>query len=102
MGDYVLSPRAIVDLEHIYQSGVRQFGPTQAERYQHELFGRFQLLADFPGTAGPPFMVKRRRVFRFPFGSHVIIFTTIPTGVRIARVFHARMDWRRRLRREGL
>lgn len=91
-----------MDLEHIYQTGLRQFGPAQAERYQHELFGRFQLLADFPGIAGPPFKVKRRNVFRFPFGSHVIVFATTRTGVRIARVFHARMDWRRRLRREGV
>jgi plasmid stabilization system protein ParE len=62
--------------------------------------GRFSYLPTFPGIAGPPIKVKRRNVFRFPFGSHVIVFTTMPGGVRIARLFHARMDWRRRIGRE--
>jgi toxin ParE1/3/4 len=102
MGEYVLSPPAISDLEHIYQTGFQQFGPAQSERYLHELFGRFQLLADFPDIGGRPLKVRQVEVFRFPFGSHVIVFTKTHSGVRITRVFHARMDWRVRLRREGL
>ena len=101
MREFTVSPTAIVDLEQIYEDGLDRFGALQAERYQHELFGRFQLLADFPGIAGPPFKVKRRDVRRFPFGSHGIIFTTTTSGVRIARVFHASMDWRRQLRQGG-
>ena len=96
MADYVLSPSAIVDLQQIFADGLLQFGAPQAQRYQHELHGRFQLLADFPGIAGPPVRL-RRLIYRFPFGSHAIIFTTTATGVLILRVFHARMDWLRRL-----
>ena len=78
-----------------------KFGAAQAERYQHELFNCFRLLAEFPGMAGPPRSVKGRDVYRFPFGSHVVIFTKTGAGVRIARLFHERIDWLRRLRREG-
>ena len=102
MGEYVISPAAITDLQHIYETGLQQFGPAQSERYQHELFGRFRLLADFPDIGGPPFKVGRQEVFRFPFGSHIIVYVKTRTGVRIARVFHARMDWRSRLHRQGL
>ncbi len=53
MPDYRLSPKAIADLEDIYTQGLEQFGPAQADRYLNELYGRFQLLAEFPGIAGP-------------------------------------------------
>lgn len=102
MGEYAVSRAAISDLEHIYETGRRHFGPAQSERYQHELFGRFQLLADFPEIGGAPFNVGRNELLRFPFGSHLIVYMKTSTGVRIVRVFHARMDWRRRLRREGV
>jgi plasmid stabilization system protein ParE len=52
MPDYRLSPKATADLEDIYAQDLEQFGPAQADRYQYELHGRFQLLAEFPGIAG--------------------------------------------------
>ncbi len=95
MPDYRLSPKAIADLEDIYAAGLEQFGPAQAARYQHELHGRFQLLAEYPGIAGRPLKGFSPPVYRFPFGAHVILFKHDDTGVVIARVFQARMDWLR-------
>jgi|SRR5271165_4517658 len=95
MPDYRFSPKAIADLEDIYAAGLEQFGAAQADRYQHELHGCFQLLAEFPGIAGRPLTAFTPSVFRFPFGSHVILFTADGSGVVIVRVFHARMDWLR-------
>lgn len=100
MPDYRLSPKAIADLEDIYADGLAQFGAAQAARYQHELHGCFQLLAEFPGIAGPALRGVFSPVYRFPFGSHIILFKKTETGVVIVRVFHARMDWRRFFERE--
>ena len=102
MGEFLVSPRAVSDLEKVYEAGVERFGSEQAGRYQEQLFGCFQLLADFPGIAGPAFKVRSRDVFRFPYGSHVVVFTKTDTGIRVARVFHESMDWRALLARRGL
>lgn len=101
MAEFVVSIEAISDLESIFENGLSLFGEAQAERYQRELFGRFELLADFPGIAGPALPINPANLYRFPFGSHVIIFTLIPDGVRIVRIFHARMDWLSRLTEFG-
>ena len=101
MGEYDFAPGVDLDLEAIYEFGEQRFGRAQAERYQAELFGCFQLLADFPGIAGQPFKVKHRELFRFPFGSHVVVFTLTSSGIRIVAVFRGSMDWRRQLNRRG-
>jgi toxin ParE1/3/4 len=95
MPDYRLSPEAIADLEDIYAQGLDLFGPAQAERYQRELHGRFQLLAEFPGIAGRPLKGFSPPTYRFPFGAHIVLFRQDEAGVVIVRVFQARMDWLR-------
>jgi toxin ParE1/3/4 len=102
VADYAVSEAAERELEKIYESGIGLFGVEQAQRYLSELTERFQLLAEFPGIGGPEFSVRRRKVRRFPFGSHVIIYADIKNGVRILRVLHCRTDWRRELRRQGI
>lgn len=102
MGEFTISPKALADLEDIYEYGLDRYGIERADRYQGEMFRSFQLLADFPGIAGQPITVQRQDVFRFPFGSHVIIFTTTRTGIRVARVFHESSVWQRRLQRGRL
>ena len=97
MGEYDFAPGVDADLEDIYAFGEDRFGTAQADRYQEQLFDCFPLLADFPGIAGPPFRLKRRVLYRFPFGSHVVVFVTSTCGVRIVAVFRASMDWRRHL-----
>ncbi|MFY9641036.1 MAG: type II toxin-antitoxin system RelE/ParE family toxin [Rhodomicrobium sp.] len=100
MPDYVLYPKAAADLEEIYFAGLTQFGAPQAQRYQRELHGRFQLLAEFPGIAGSQLRGLSRPLYRFPFGSHIILFEKAEDGVAIVRVFQARMDWLRYLQDE--
>ena len=41
-----------------------------------------------------------RPLYRFPFGSHIILFEKAEDGVAIVRVFQARMDWLRYLQDE--
>ncbi len=99
MPDYRLSPKAIADLEDIYTQGLEQFGPAQADRYLNELYGRFQLLAEFPGIAGQPLKGFSPPIHRFPFGAHLILFRPDEAGVTVVRVLQARMDWLRLLER---
>ena len=102
MGEFEVAPAAALDLQAIYEFGLDRFGAAQALRYQEELFGCFQLLADFPGIAGPSFKVKQQELFRFPFGSHVVVFTANSSVVRIVAILGATMDWRRLLARRGV
>jgi toxin ParE1/3/4 len=99
---FELAPGVLDDLDRLSEIGTSLFGEAQVDRYVAELFGRFQLLAEFPGIGGPKFTIRRRKVRRFPFGSHVIIYADIKNGVRILRVMHCRTDWRRELRRTGI
>ena len=102
MGEFELSPTVALDLQDAYEFGLKRFGEAQTRRYQAEMFDCFQLLAEFPGIAGPPLKLKRREVFRFPFGSHVIVFTSSPSGVRIVAILRSSMNWQRHLRRRGI
>lgn len=50
MAKYRVSNQAKEDLIRIYQYGVRQFGPTQADLYFNTFFEYFNLIAERPLT----------------------------------------------------
>lgn len=71
MAEYVISARADEDLVSIYGYSYRLFGREQAETYTRDLYGRFQLLANFPGM-GLPVRLGQTTCLKFPTGSHVV------------------------------
>lgn len=91
MADYRLSGAAEADIEAIHLYTNETFGPRQAARYIDGLTRSFQMLADFPRT-GRRADDLHSDLFRFPYQSHVILYSIEPGRIVIRRVGHGRMD----------
>lgn len=89
---YSLTEQAALDLETIYEVGVRMFGRTQAARYHESLRRTFESLGVFPELArerlelDPPVRVHAH-------GSHLIVYVVAEERVVIVRVRHGHEDW---------
>ena len=87
-----LSDAAELDLENIYASGCRIFGPQQADRYQDGLEAVFDFLARHPEAARerteivPP-------VRAHPYRAHVVIYVIQDGCIFIVRVRHGHENW---------
>lgn len=88
---YVLRPLAEQDIAEIWSDGADRWGIVQADRYFDEMVDLFVLLSEQPEIA------RLRKKFRPPvrfhiYGSHVVIFETVETGIAVIRVLHQRRD----------
>ena len=92
---YKLTGAAEADLIAIYVHGVRQFGPTQADRYHAGLTGCFLLLAENPYGA------RERAEFMPPvrlhaYQSHIVAYKVMQDDdILIIRIIHGRANWQR-------
>jgi toxin ParE1/3/4 len=89
-----LSVEAAADISNIAHYGISTFGLAQALKYHSGLESRFELLAQFP-RIGTPTYDLRSGLYRYPYVSHAIFYTIEPDHVFIARVLHARADFKR-------
>ncbi len=96
MARYELTRHADRDLDDIYAHSSDSFGARKADEYLLSLRDCFLLLAERPGMARGVDQI-RRGYFRFEHASHVIFFIRIPSGIRIMRVLHQRMDIKRHI-----
>jgi plasmid stabilization system protein ParE len=88
------SPQALQDIELVAAYGIEQFGAAQAELYQDEMFKQFDLLAEYP-RLGLMIAHPSRELYRFGYGSHVIIYSIYsiePESLTVRRILHGRMD----------
>ena len=88
---FVLRPLAEQDIADIWADGADRWGIAQADKYFDGMLNLFDLLSAQPEIA------RLRLEFRPPvrlhiYGSHIVIFETIDSGVSIIRVFHQRRD----------
>jgi toxin ParE1/3/4 len=96
MSCYTLRPRARLDLEDIGDYTLERWGEEQEEKYLRMLVRTFQALAD-NALMGHAFDVIMPGLFKFPAGSHIILYLITDSGVDIIRVLHHRMDIERHL-----
>lgn len=90
---YVLSRKAEEDIIGIFQTGIEQFGLSQAERYHEQLGQCFRFLAENPLAAHERFEILPP-VRIHPIGSHLVIYRVEENGtVFIIRVRHGHEDW---------
>ena len=90
---YVLSRKAEEDVIGIFQTGIEQFGLSQAERYHKQLELSFRFLAENPLAAHERFEILPP-VRIHPIGSHLVIYKVEENGtVFIIRVRHGHEDW---------
>lgn len=60
------------------------------------MFKQFDLLAEYP-RLGLMIAHPSRELYRFGYGSHVIIYSIEPESLTIRRILHGRMDVLRHL-----
>lgn len=87
---------ARADLIEIWLFSGREWGAERADAYLAEIEDAIQLLATFP-ESGSPSVHLGRSYRRTRVGSHIVIYRADPSGIRIIRVLHQRMDVNRHL-----
>ena len=83
------SQKADADLEGIVAFTQERWGQGQAEKYLNGLVDTFYILAKRPST-GRVYSTRQPAWRRFEHVSHVILYQSIPEGIRIQRIIHKR------------
>lgn len=94
MPKYILTAKADIDLEGIWDYTDQNWGRTQARVYLTKLENRMVALAHHPESGR-----KRRDLPREPMsfheGRHVIFYRLTRDGIEVLRVLHDSMDFTR-------
>jgi toxin ParE1/3/4 len=96
MGKFFLRPKAVADLESIWDYTVDTWDAQQAERYLRMLNRAFTDLAENPSLGRSADFI-RRGYRRHLAGRHVVFYRVIDTGIDVVRVLHQKMDFDRHL-----
>lgn len=93
-GLFVLTRRALRDLEKIWDDTEERWGSDQAEYYVRRIWQHIEFVATRPelGRSCPEI---RAGYFRFPAGSHMLFYGRSDDGIAIVRILHQRMDFAR-------
>ena len=91
-----LQPKAIEDLEKIYEYSYQEFGNARAAQYIRDLDTVFHKLADEP-TSSIDYSHVRPGLMAYRVVSHLVFFKSSIYGITILRVLHKTMDYERHL-----
>jgi len=91
-----LRPKALTDLEVIFNYSVPKFGIVRAEQYILDLNEAFINLAEEPHI-GKDYGHVKQELMGFPVVSHIVFFKYTSTQLIIIRVLHKSMDYIRHL-----
>lgn len=96
MAEYVLSRRAVQDIQEIADYGFANFGIAKARDYGHGLEKCFGNLAESPaiGLAADELAEGTRR---YRYESHWVFYVEEGRGIRVVRVLQKNMDFVRHL-----
>ncbi len=91
MSEYRLEPRAIADLDEIWDFTVERWSEAQAERYVLGLRDDLQMLADQPalGRSRDDLHAGLRA---WIYSRHVVFYTPAEWGVEVVRILHSSRD----------
>ena len=90
------SARARRDLADIWSYSVETWGVTQASGYL-DAFQTTLKLIDAEAVAVRDASDIRPGLLRYPVGSHVLFFRLLPSRIRVVRILHNHMDFKRHL-----
>jgi len=91
MTSWLIRPAAEADLTSIWDYSVETWGIAQARRYLGDIERAFTDLCDSP-IRGRPFSELKGGLWRYPCGSHVILYERTDQGITIVRVLHNTRD----------
>jgi toxin ParE1/3/4 len=96
MAGFSLRPKAISDLESIWEYTVETGGEEQAERYVRLINECFRQITDNQGL-GRSCDAIREGYRKRGVGRHVIFYRTTDECIEVVRILHDRMDIDRHL-----
>ena len=91
-------PRALADLESIFNDTYDRWGPDQADNYLKQIRAAVESLLDYPHRGHRYSALNYYR--SIPSGRHLIFYTINPDHICVVRVLHDRMDLRSKLLEE--
>jgi len=98
MADYILSKKASEDLIKIWYYTMNIWSEEQADIYYQNFIQSFEYIAQSPDSVGRSYDGVRTGYRGFRSGKHIIFYRILKNGkVRIIRILHERMDFRRYL-----
>jgi len=92
MKGFILTPRAISDIDEIWEFSFQYWGFQRADMYVDEIRSTFERIAADP-KLGKSCDAIRSGYFRYPSGSHVVFYRLAARQVEIVRILHQRMDF---------
>ena len=92
----ILRPRALRDLEDIWDYTIANWGARQAESYVRQVNEAFEALAENPNL-GRSCEQVRAGYRKYLVGSHIVFYRKVGDAVEVVRILHARMDVNRNL-----
>jgi toxin ParE1/3/4 len=96
MTSYILSPRALRDIEEIWNYTESRWDADQAERYNRILQQGVEQVARDP-RKGRSCDQIRPGYRKYSVGSHVLFYRVREEKIEIVRILHQRMDFERHL-----
>jgi len=91
-----LSPKAINDLEEIYEYTIANWGIRQAEKYQDELFEWMSRVTENPHI-GSQYYFSKGSYRKSQINKHLIFYRIKDDELVVVRVLHERMDFKSHL-----
>jgi toxin ParE1/3/4 len=91
-----LSPKALADLDTIWEYSVQNWGETRSETYVRGIHAALELVAVNPHMARDASSI-RPGLPKYYVGSHVIFFRLNDKRIVVSRILHSRMDFPRHL-----
>ena len=91
MAEVALRPKALDDLDGIWEYTVETWGFEQAERYIRAINVTFETLAEKP-ELGRLYKDVYENLRVYPSGSHLIFYFAAGKGIDVVRILHESMD----------
>ena len=98
MAEYLLTPKAVDDLNEIWHYTVEKWSEEQADRYYGLLLDLFEKLVEEPDL-GRRYDIVQPGLLGMKAGRHVIFYRQVrPGSIEIIRILHEEMDLENRLK----
>ena len=93
---FVISKKAVSDLEEIWLYTVEKWSVEQADRYYNLLFDEINYICKH-NNAGKPMEHVRKGYRASKVKSHLIFYRILPDMIEVIRILHERMDIENRI-----